>query len=389
MQENELYNLLQQHLEGTINQQESQLLKDLVDNTETTILQDILSQIYLNNPSKINELDVSFHGVRYVDIKNRIDKDESKLRENHFLGNTTLKYIRYAMAIAAVSVVFFFIIKTYINPSDKIVPNQVVDINPARSIVNIDLGNGQVLKIDSTVTGLVYSENGISVFRTQDGIIEYKVDSTHNIREEYITITTPRGGFSRLTLSDGTKVSLNSASILKYPILFNGKSREVIAEGEIFFDVAKDKAKPFRIHSEKQTIEVLGTSFNLYSNHNEAKTTLIEGAVKIIVDNNSYFLKPGQQSVVASTVKIIDAQVEDALAWTNDQFLFDNGSFFELLKEIENWYDVKFVFQRDDIKNLELSGSLSRKVKLSELLKVLSINTGYTYEIQERRVLVK
>ena len=351
-----------------------------------SLLEETLFQVIEESKLKVDQGDVDVNSVNFYDIYRKIVDQDKEVKLPAKQNNIVLT-LKYVISIASVFVLAFFLFRnSHKSPTEVQVLN---DINPAQSIANITLASGKVLTIDSARTGLVYKEDGLSVYRSEDGVIKYALDSTSVYVEEYITVSTPKGGFTKLTLADGTIAALNSASTLKYPVAFKNNNREIFAEGEIFFDVAKDKNRPFRIFSDKQTIEVLGTSFNLHTNKGEAKTTLIEGSVKILVDNKSYILKPGQQSIVNNSVEIRDTKVQEEVAWTNDQFLFDNGSFLEILKEIENWYDVKFVFERRDIVNVKLSGSLSRKVKLSELLKVLAINTGYTYKIQERRVIVK
>ena len=383
---NELHDLLKKHLEGNISTQESVVLENLINLTDSQELEETLFQVIEESKLKVDQGDVDVNSVNFYDIYRKIVDQDKEVKLPAKQNNIVLT-LKYVISIASVFVLAFFLFRnSHKSPTEVQVLN---DINPAQSIANITLASGKVLTIDSARTGLVYKEDGLSVYRSEDGVIKYALDSTSVYVEEYITVSTPKGGFTKLTLADGTIAALNSASTLKYPVAFKNNNREIFAEGEIFFDVAKDKNRPFRIFSDKQTIEVLGTSFNLHTNKGEAKTTLIEGSVKILVDNKSYILKPGQQSIVNNSVEIRDTKVQEEVAWTNDQFLFDNGSFLEILKEIENWYDVKFVFERRDIVNVKLSGSLSRKVKLSELLKVLAINTGYTYEIQERRVIVK
>lgn len=388
MYNSELYNLLKNHFEGVITKQQSQFLEELITKADLKTLEDTICQVLKDSEEKIDAIDVNFNRINFEDIKRQIDSKKD-IENQRFFSKKNYSIMRYTASIVAIFIATFFIIQFFQKKEGITSVHTISDINPAQSLANISLGNGDVLIVDSTTTGLIYQENGISVYRSEEGVLEYKIDSANSNMLENITITTPKGGFTKLTLSDGTIASLNSASTITYPVSFGKNNRDISAEGEIYFDIAKDKSKPFRIFSEKQTIEVLGTSFNLMSNRDEAKTTLIEGSVRIIVDNKSYLLKPGQQSIVNNAVEIKNTKVDEELAWTNDQFLFDNGSFFEVLREIENWYNVKFVFVRKDVENMHLSGSLSRKVKLSELLKVLSLNTGYKYEIQERRVLVK
>lgn len=263
------------------------------------------------------------------------------------------------------------------------------DIAPATPVALITLENGETIHVDSTATGLIYSKDGLNVYKSAEGEIVYRDSSGQDATPSYLTVHTPKGGFTKLKLDDGTVVELNAASSIRYPTSFEKDKRDVFVEGEAFFDVQRDKDRPFRVHSQRQIIEVLGTSFNLISGEQYAKTTLIEGSVKIVSEGKDYFLKPGQQAVVSDKVEIKDVNTAGPVAWKNEKFIFDNSSFKETLKEVENWYDVQMVFFDQDLDHVQLSGTVSRNVKLSELLKVLEMNTNYKFEIKGRRVLVR
>src|SRR5690606_31257588 len=132
--------------------------------------------------------------------------------------------------------------------------------------------------------------DGSSVFGKQ----EYT--PTHSL-----VLTTPKGGTYQITLADGTRVWLNSASTLKYPSRFADDERVVELKGEAYFDVAKSSTRPFRVISKEQTVEVLGTQFNVtaYEDEHDVKTTLVEGAVRVVPGNaqqSPIMLSPGQQS---------------------------------------------------------------------------------------------
>lgn len=263
------------------------------------------------------------------------------------------------------------------------------DIDPAEPMALITLATGETIRVDSAEVGLIYSKNGLNVYKSEDGQIIYKDSTGIEDTPSYLTIHTPKGGFTKIKLDDGTLVELNAASSIRYPTSFKSDKRDVFVEGEAFFEVQPDKDRPFRVHSQKQIIEVLGTSFNLISREKYAKTTLIEGRVKIVAEGKDYFLKPGQQALVADEVEITDVHTASSVAWKNEKFVFDNSSFKEILREVENWYDVQMVFFDQGLDDLQLSGTVSRNVKLSELLKVIEINSNYKFEIKERRVLVR
>src|SRR5690606_25962513 len=129
----------------------------------------------------------------------------------------------------------------------------------------------------------------------------------------------------QVTLPDGTKVWLNAASSLKYPVAFNDTERKVELTGEAYFEVAKDKNKPFKVLADKQEIKVLGTHFNVnaYTDEASIKTTLVEGRVQVGLRNTStaHILRPGQQSELSgNTFKIHQVDVEEAIDWKNGHF---------------------------------------------------------------------
>src|SRR5690606_12629839 len=153
--------------------------------------------------------------------------------------------------------------------------------------------------------GLLSKESGVIITKNNDGLLKYEVAS--NAKATINSMSTPRGGQYQLILADGTKVWLNAASKITFPTRFDGNERRVELIGEAYFEVAKNKEKTFKVISKNQVIEVLGTHFNVnnYDDEDVAKTTLIEGSVKISSQSNglinsssSKVLKPGEQAVL-------------------------------------------------------------------------------------------
>lgn len=386
MNNSEIKYLLKRYFDNTISVPELNLLEALIDNIEKKKLQEILTSIDIENniPPFVAEGEINDRLAPVFDVLMAKISDEASVPRK-------LSFIyKHWLAVAA-SLLVISSVALYVNLFSDLNKKELIveDIFPAKPFAEISLTNGDVIQIDSLSIGLIYRNDELSVYKTATGEIVYENKADAKDVLDYIMVSTPKGGFTKLKLSDGSVVALNADSKLRYPLHFNGKSREVEAEGEIYFEIAKDPNKPFVIHSEKQSIEVLGTKFNLQTGPDVAKTTLVEGSVKVIVANQEYFLQPGEQSIVSNGVKIKNIVVAQEIDWRQDHFVFDSSSFIEILKEIENWYNVQFIFITKDIKNVELSGKISRQVKLSELLKVLEINTKYKFEIQERRVLVK
>ena len=124
--------------------------------------------------------------------------------------------------------------------------------------------------------------------KLDNGLLAYSVNGkqiTENDEAFYNTISTPRGGQYQVTLADGTKVWLNAASSIRFPVVFTGTERKVEITGEAYFEVAKNKSMPFKVKAATSEIEVLGTHFNVnaYDDETSIKTTLLEGLVKVSV----------------------------------------------------------------------------------------------------------
>jgi len=202
----------------------------------------------------------------------------------------------------------------------------------------------------------------------------------------YNTITTPRGGQYQVTLPDGTVVWLNAASSLKYPTAFTGKERIVELTGEGYFEVASNKDMPFKVQAADQTVEVLGTHFNIncYADEPAVKTTLLEGSVKVMHHgtHKSMTLKPGEQSTVSrNNFSVAMADTENAVAWKNNLFYFSGSDIPSVMRQISRWYNVTVEFE-GAIPDIRLWGKVYRNSNASKVLELLEY-FGLKYRIEE------
>ncbi|HEY9197254.1 MAG TPA: FecR domain-containing protein, partial [Mucilaginibacter sp.] len=231
------------------------------------------------------------------------------------------------------------------------------------------------------------------VNKTADGRIVYNAeDGAGADKAGMNTMTTPRGGQYWVVLPDGSRVLLNAASSLTYPTAFNGNERRVELTGEAYFEVAHNPAKPFRVSSSGQMVEVLGTHFNINAYQDEAavKTTLLEGRVKVrAADKNKVrFLQPGQQSVVnAQTFEVNTVETDEAVAWKDGQFVFEGDNIQHIMRMISRWYDVEISYAGtppDD----NFGGNVSRFSNVSEVLKALQLTGKVRFQIEGRKITV-
>jgi transmembrane sensor len=308
--------------------------------------------------------------------------------------------IAATVLIAAAGALYFYIAEPKTEPEVFTEINQKNDIDPANNKAILTLADGSQISLDDVKNGLVASQGNISITKTEDGQIVYKPHSQGSrISGTFAaanTIQTPKGGRYNVTLPDGSRVWLNSASRLSYPTVFASNERKVKLIGEAYFEIAKNKNVPFRVESNNQVVEVLGTHFNINSYEDEAyiKTTLLEGSVRIILNSdkpNTQLLKPGQQSLTSSAapdIKIQHTDTEKAIAWKNGYFKFKNTPIRDIMREIERWYDVELVYD-GKLAPDEFTGYISNDVKISGVLKMLEESGGIKFTVKGRKVKVK
>ncbi len=197
------------------------------------------------------------------------------------------------------------------------------------------------------------------------------MDSTIN------TLYVPAGQRAQITLQDGTEVWLNAQSTLKYPSRFSKKNREVEIVGEAFFDVAKDKNRPFIVSSQDIKIDVLGTQFNVYSYPGAGyiQTELIEGSLRVYgTDNKSedIILKPNEQVVIRGNNMIIsDISDPDHILWKNGIYSFNNERLIVILEKLQLYYDVKIIVEDPEIFNVRYTGKFRQRDGIDEILRIL------------------
>lgn len=183
-------------------------------------------------------------------------------------------------------------------------------------------------------------------------------------------------------------MSLNALSSLKFPSNLNRQStREVILTGEGYFDVKKNASKPFIVHVYENSIQVIGTSFNVNSYHpKEILATLLTGKVNV---NDQVKLSPGQQAAIVNKRIIVrEVDTEDYMDWKNNLFIFRNEPLKLILERISNWYDIDFKIDNGVDTKITFTGSLSRYANVEEVLTFLSGTSSLKFVIHNRTIQV-
>ncbi len=268
------------------------------------------------------------------------------------------------------------------------------DILPGSDRAILTLANGKKIILNNAGIGTVASEGGAVINKSTSGEVVYNDKSAAaNGLIAYNTMSTPNGGRYHLILSDGTNVWLNAASSIKYPTVFTGNERRVVITGEVYFEVVHNAAKPFRVTAQGQTVEVLGTHFNIdaYANEPVIKTTLLEGRVKVTNTSKIVTLIPGEQAQVKpgtadNEIRVLDnVDTDEAIAWKNGLFQFNKASIESIMRQVARWYDVEINYNNNKIPSKTFTGSISMNSNLSQILEILSY-TGLHFEIAGKKI---
>ncbi|MFV8326227.1 FecR family protein [Flavobacterium sp. ZS1P14] len=254
-------------------------------------------------------------------------------------------------------------------------PRLADDKEPGKTGAILTLSNGSKIVLDSVRNGLLANQNNTTVSKKNGGLVYKAGNDTQSV---YNTMTTPRARQYNLELSDGTKVWLNASSSITFPTSFTANERKVILTGEAYFEVAKDKTRPFRVAVNDMQVNVLGTHFNINAYDDEASvnTTLLEGSVLLTEKGKKVLLKPGQQAQKQKSGAIVvndNVNLEEVMGWKNGVFYFDNASLQTVLRQVSRWYDVDVVFEKG-IPTRTFEGEIQRNLQLSQVLKILEKN---------------
>jgi transmembrane sensor len=309
------------------------------------------------------------------------------------------KIILWGSSIAAAVALIVFSIGSNFYKQDQaeIVVNEaspkVYDKDPGGNKAVLTLADGSKIVLDDAVNGTIAKQGGIRISKAADGSIIYDMPELAELKTGttfYNTIETPKGGKYQIILPDGSKVWLNSVSSLRFPAVFNGKERNVELTGEAFFEVAKNKEKPFMVKTNAMSVMVTGTQFNVmaYSDEKYTATTLVEGSVNVSNKTSNMVLRPGEQVVSNEGAKLSKniVDVEQNIAWKNGLFQFSNSDMRTVMNQISRWYDVTIEY-KSSVPEKHFGGYISRESKLSQVLKMLELS-GVKFKIEEKKIIV-
>lgn len=281
------------------------------------------------------------------------------------------------------------------------------DAAPGRNRAILTLASGTTVDLDSAKEGYIGRQGSSQVMKFQGGQLAYEDAASQHGATQYNILTTPRGGQYQLLLPDGSKVWLNAASSIRYPTSFTGHERVVEVTGEAYFEIAKNPAMPFKVTvargslagvnmqgavaDDRMQVEVLGTHFNImaYDDESTINTTLLEGLVRVCRKGTTALVNPGEQAKLdnGGGLKVAPADTEEAVAWKDGLFKFNEASIDQVMRQLSRWYDVEVVYVNNPPKDL-FRGEMYRNVNVSRILKVLEAS-GVHFTVEGKKILVR
>ncbi len=390
--------LFKKYLDNKLSREELlELLNIVNDTTIETALSPELKSIWINAAKEQISLPDSEWDSKMHFLMRQFDQADSKIIS---LQQRTSWYGRVKWVAASILVVilsgsiYWFMAHTGKEGLAKTdaQANQIKDIGPGTEKAILTLADGTKISLDSAANGLLTQQGNTTVIKQANGKLRYNKSNEGSKEIGYNVLIVPRGGQYQVELADGSKVWLNANSSLRYPTAFTGSERKVEITGEAYFEVAKDASKPFKVKLNKMEIEVLGTHFNVnaYEDEPAIRATLLEGRIKIKQDNAVNFLKPGQQARLDKNGKMElkeDADLEEAVAWKEGKFQFEEASVDVVMRQIARWYDVDVEYK--GIVSEHFGGTISRNVNLSKVLSMLELTGGVKFDVDGKKIIVQ
>ncbi|MCQ4874090.1 FecR family protein [Butyricimonas paravirosa] len=373
--------LMHLYLSGAITDEEKQELQQWLDAS-------------LKNKALFDRVKNNRHfGSKYKAFKSinhdaAFERFEKRVGVKSHVRYSWLKYA--AIFLLPLSLGVFLLLNT---TKTKIEVPIMAKIVPGEAKATLVLADGQFVNLQKDSVWDITVSPGASATSSRQGIDYSKV----NVKEKsvrYNTLKTPRGGEFNITLSDGSVVHLNSATELKYPVVFDEEKREVHVSGEAYFEVKKEEKRPFYVVVDGMRIRVYGTSFNVNTQREGfVQTVLVEGSVGIMAEgmDEECRMSPSQLAEYnkeRSLIEVKEVDVESYVAWKDGFFVFEDESLEQIMNTLSLWYDVDVFYVNPQLKGLHFTGHMRRYDQIDNILKAIGSAVGVTFSVKDRSIWV-
>ncbi len=302
-----------------------------------------------------------------VDLQAGLDNVYERYNTQRIRRRNRMRLISAAALLAAVAVGAYIWM-----PGKKATLQPQQTAQAAEGSATLQLANGQVITMSDSGQQSINLQN--TNVQNNNRVLKFDVQDNEGATG-WNTLTVPPTLDYQVVLSDGTQVWLNSTSKIRFPFKFPGDQREVFIEGEAYFTVKQDAARPFVVHAGQADIQVLGTSFNVNAYRaTQVITSLVQGKVAVQSGSRKLVLDPGKEVVVATGEQLVmrDFDQQTTLAWRQGEHYFRDASIREIGEMMSRWYDVGLVIDNPEAGNMRLRGKLYRHQPLQSFLDQLN-----------------
>ena len=367
----EISDLIGRDISGQLSQVEKERLEKWISSSEQN------RKLYekIVDGKNLAERNAIYNSVVTEEAWNKISVVFTVQQQGRRIVQILFRYAAAILILVSMGVIGYW----YMNEKPQKMVQPIASIAPGTSQAVLILANGENVNLSNDSAKDVIENDGTVIRKSNKELIYAEHISKNSQKPLLNTLIVPKGGEYSLILSDGTRVFVNSMTKLVYPVSFTGDKREITLEGEAYFEVCKDKSKPFIVHIKGLQIEVLGTSFNIkaYPDENQSFTSLVEGKVKLNSGtqfSDLYFLEPNQQAVYNPTTSAICVHKVDAkqfMQWTLGKYIFSNQPLGEIMKTLSRWYDFNYQFEEESLKNIRFEGGLNKYEIIDPILEII------------------
>ena len=372
--------LIRKSLLEDLEEGEQKELGQLLDNPE---MQEVYGQ--LSDPVYLKK--------QFIEYENYSGKKGYTVFKEKINRARRVRMIRWGAAVAAVWVIALGIMLWMTsgekNGDEKGLPVASNIIPAGEKRARLTLADGSTVMIAETSTRVLKEKGARIEYKNGEIFYNTEIKTTEIV---YNKLEVPRGGECIITLDDGTKVWVNAETKLKYPVSFAGEQREVILEGEAFFEVAKDK-KPFIVKTSFGDVRVLGTAFgiNAYVDQPEGYTTLVRGKVSVTAGaGEPLVIQPGEQVVSSKDGKTRkqEVNVDEFVGWKDGIYVFRDKKLVDIMNILERWYNISVLFEDESLKSLLFTGNLKRYDDINVFFDALSRTGDLKYRVERNHVIL-
>ncbi len=378
----EIKRLLHKYQNDTASPEEiQQLFKLMASNDHSAEVNQLLQQQL--NDTEPEDID----NERWNIVFDRIEENIQVAEPAH----NTVRRSNWWMAAAAAILVFIAagIFMTAQRPREPQLTarSKAHDVLPGKKQATLILASGQQITLTDRSNDTIANNDGSSVIINARQAIRYNAGDSAAMGENKLVTAKGEQAPYYLELPDGTKAWLNAASSITFPTAFTGKNRIVKITGEVYFEVVHNARQPFQVKVAGQTIEDIGTAFNInaYPDEPEIATTLIEGSARLINAEHNVTLIPGQQALskINSSINVRQANIAEVIAWQKGLFKFKDADLRSVMRQLARWYNVEVRYQ-GSIPNRKFSGEVTRDLNLSQMLEILSYYQVHFQIVKEK-----